>query len=836
MDNNELSALVERSQAGETGAMEELLRAAYTPVSYQCRRFLKTGQDAEDMTQEVLLLLYTKLDTLQEPAAFWGWLGRLTANRCKNALSRTHTDLPILEDEEGNSVLDNIENEDRQLVPDEAFDNAETARMIGEIVDGLPEAQRACVLLYYYDEMNVKEIAEVTGTSENTVKSRLNYARKAIRENVLEYEKKQGIRLHSIAPVSLLFYFLRRAAEESTDSASAQEMVGKIMAEGAAVVGDISGGAAKTAGSAASHALKGISLKAAAGIAAGLLIAGGITAGIVAIVNNSQEEAVEEAVAMEPDSILTESMETPEPEETEEILEEPEEISEEEPLFPAETLASLPYTGDADQCKMTVSQAEAFADALDECIAESQEMGYSNPPFCRAALFDAGNGVPALFVVWGYDMGYGSEDGYMAAVSKIYYWNGEQVLLGCENLPQEETMFSNIAVTDSGLIHSQSPSTRGGYTEISKVYTLSDGSISEESAHIYEEFAFIPSDIPSAEECRTYITEHGSFGSAYDYDALTEEKWLFYPEGDETGGRWIYEYEGDGWIAAALDGKFISAEDAEKNRQTMTWYGAEWKLGHGDAWISDVSHYWVGEWADAAELAFLLRNGQEETAPDNHAPEGTGLPEDATFSMEGHILRMTLDSRGYDIEIYYEIPVFDDEDAGYQKINGFFRRLLDQFTDPENETLAMVWETVSEYPPEADMYYHNVSAQINEQTDKYVSISQTFSSYLGGVMESETTYYNFRTDTGEELLLTDLLDGTEEEIKEMVIDALEMEIQDAADIEGTIRGYAVEDFNFYILDGQVYLCFAPYEIYGMMYGPQVPFEIGLPSELKAEWR
>ena len=165
MDNRELASLVRRSQSGEQGAMEELLRAAYTPVSYQCRRFLKTGQDAEDMTQEILLLLYTKLDTLEEPEAFWGWLARMTANRCKNAITRTHADLPLLEDEEGHSILDSIESEDRQLVPEAAFDNAETARMIGEIVDALPQQQRTCVLLYYYNEMSVKEIAGLGLTS-----------------------------------------------------------------------------------------------------------------------------------------------------------------------------------------------------------------------------------------------------------------------------------------------------------------------------------------------------------------------------------------------------------------------------------------------------------------------------------------------------------------------------------------------------------------------------------------------------------------------------------------------------------------------------------------------
>lgn len=293
MENKELTALVKKSQSGDEQAMEELLRAAYTPVSYQCRRFLKTGQDAEDMTQEILLLIYTKLDTLREPAAFWGWLGRLTATRCTNALTRTHTDLPLYEDEDGNSILDVMENEDRQTVPEEAFDNAETARMIGGIVDALPDAQRDCILLYYYDEMSVKEIAGVTGASENTVKSRLNYARRTIKENVLDYEEKQGIRLHSLAPIPLLLYFLRMAAEDGTDRAAAAEMAGKAITQGKAAMAGAGASSGSTAAQAASHAVKGISLKTAAAAAAGILAAGGVTAGILAL-SHSREESVED--------------------------------------------------------------------------------------------------------------------------------------------------------------------------------------------------------------------------------------------------------------------------------------------------------------------------------------------------------------------------------------------------------------------------------------------------------------------------------------------------------------------------------------------------------------
>ena len=219
MEKSELTALIVKAQSGDQGAMEEVLRAAHTPVSYQCRKLLRDPRDAEDMTQEVLLAVYTRLDTLKTPEAFWGWLNQTTANRCVNAMKRNHVELQFAEDEEGHSVLDSLEELDEQQVPDKALDNTETTRMIEEIVDSLPEAQRVCTLMYYYDEMSVKDIAAALGVPENTVKSRLNYARKAVKEKVLDYERK-GVKLYGLSPLPFMLYFLLRAAEETADTAA----------------------------------------------------------------------------------------------------------------------------------------------------------------------------------------------------------------------------------------------------------------------------------------------------------------------------------------------------------------------------------------------------------------------------------------------------------------------------------------------------------------------------------------------------------------------------------------------------------------------------------------
>lgn len=193
--------------------MSQLIEALQQPVYYQCLKILHHEQDAQDAAQEALLDVFTKLDTLQDPNAIVGWANRAAINRCKMAL-RKRKDYQIPEDEEGNSLLDAIEDADEQVIPDKALDNDAAKQMIVDLVDELPDAQRMCVIMYYYDGMKTREIAEALDISENTVKSRLNYSRKSIEAGVKKYEK-QGIKLYGISPISLLLYFLWKDTEQT---------------------------------------------------------------------------------------------------------------------------------------------------------------------------------------------------------------------------------------------------------------------------------------------------------------------------------------------------------------------------------------------------------------------------------------------------------------------------------------------------------------------------------------------------------------------------------------------------------------------------------------------
>ena len=184
MEQEKLLELIRRSRERDLDAQEDLMRAAQNRVYYHCKKMLKHEETAWDASQDVLLAIITGLDQLQEPAAFWGWVDGITADRCKHLLSTSHKERQLPEDEEGSALLESVEDLEETLTPDKGLDNEETRRMILGLVDDLPPEQRMTVRFYYYDEMTVKQIAEAMDTNEDTVKSRLNDAQRSIAESI----------------------------------------------------------------------------------------------------------------------------------------------------------------------------------------------------------------------------------------------------------------------------------------------------------------------------------------------------------------------------------------------------------------------------------------------------------------------------------------------------------------------------------------------------------------------------------------------------------------------------------------------------------------------------
>jgi len=204
----QLISIVTAAQRGEENAVSELYNTFYMDLHYYIMKTVKDSELAADLTQDTFIEILQTIQSLREPAAFPIWSRRIAYHKC-TAHFRKRKDVLETENEEGVSVFDNLVEERDEFIPDEALDKAELKQAIRAILDELPEEQRSAIMMRYFDEIPVKDIALIQGVSEGTVKSRLNYARKAIKQAVKEYEKKTGVKLHIKGIVPLLLWLFR---------------------------------------------------------------------------------------------------------------------------------------------------------------------------------------------------------------------------------------------------------------------------------------------------------------------------------------------------------------------------------------------------------------------------------------------------------------------------------------------------------------------------------------------------------------------------------------------------------------------------------------------------
>lgn len=207
MEKEKLISLVSAVQEKKDGAATELYDAFHNDLYYYILKTVKDPELAADLTQDSFIEILQTIDTLREPVAFITWSRQIAYHKC-TAYFRKHHDLIVDENEDGLTVFDTLEEENEEFIPDEALDKSELKKAIHTIINELPNEQRSAILLRYFDEMSVKEIADVQGVSEGTVKSRLNYGRKSIKQAVEGYEKKTGVRLHCAGVVPLLLWLL----------------------------------------------------------------------------------------------------------------------------------------------------------------------------------------------------------------------------------------------------------------------------------------------------------------------------------------------------------------------------------------------------------------------------------------------------------------------------------------------------------------------------------------------------------------------------------------------------------------------------------------------------
>lgn len=282
--------LVEQALSGNQDAWNSLYQMTYQKIYYTCICLVKKEQDALDMVQEAYTSAWEHLGELKDRQQFEAWLIRIAVNKCKNLLKKANKF--YLNDAD---AMEDCEEENENFLPESYAAQQEKRQLVFRIMSNvLSETLYRTVILFYFDEMTIQEIAQLMECPVGTVKYRLNAARRKIKEGVLAYEQQSGEKIYSVAGIpflALLFHYQVYGIPPMAKAAVAASVAGSVTAETAmaATAGAVgeqaaAGTAAKIGGYAMTKALK---TKIIAGIAA-LAVLGGAAGFIIA--NNDKDD------------------------------------------------------------------------------------------------------------------------------------------------------------------------------------------------------------------------------------------------------------------------------------------------------------------------------------------------------------------------------------------------------------------------------------------------------------------------------------------------------------------------------------------------------------------
>lgn len=373
MDELQWRESVEATKKGDKKAFEKLYRQTERAVYFTCLKLLAGEDNAKDTMQDTYMTALDKLDTLDDGAKFPMWINRIAINKCKNKLVKIKDDSLDEKIEQGTEFKD-----DESFIPEEYVTNEAKRKVIMDIIDRvLSDVQRQTIILYYYDQLSLEDIAEIMDCPVKTVSSRLCSAREKIKEAVLIYEEANDDRLHMLVPIPILTQILLKEAQ-SISVPDISPMLLSSQFFNAAANAFASTSTTVVAGGSKMTGL--ITAKIAAAIIGGVVAVGGITTAVVVSTSSdsSSQLSASSSLTVSDQSSLTvsdQSSKAPDSSSQSDSAKQTDSSNTETTTTTTTTTSSNSTAAAANSVEWTVEDLSAFFDAnvKGKPIAEAQK-------------------------------------------------------------------------------------------------------------------------------------------------------------------------------------------------------------------------------------------------------------------------------------------------------------------------------------------------------------------------------------------------------------------------------------------------------------------------------
>lgn len=167
-----MEELVEKAKNGDKEAFTNLILENQVKLYKIAKARLKNETDIEDVVQETMLILYTKLPKLKDNTKFEIWLYKILINQCNKKYRKNKTNI---------IPLDLIENQKAYSNEEKLEDKLDYEK----ILDMFKKQDQMLLLLYYSNGYTTKQIAGILNKNENTIKTKLRRMKQKIREKFI---------------------------------------------------------------------------------------------------------------------------------------------------------------------------------------------------------------------------------------------------------------------------------------------------------------------------------------------------------------------------------------------------------------------------------------------------------------------------------------------------------------------------------------------------------------------------------------------------------------------------------------------------------------------------
>lgn len=193
--------ILEKVKNGDSEATV-LLYKNIKNISYKkAYSILKNHHDAEDISEDVFVKAIEKIDTIKKPNEFTSWISKVAENKAKDLIKKSK---PTYMGEDFEYSTDDP-NSDQRVLPENVAESNENIDLYKQLISKLSDNQRTALILNKVEEKKFREIAEILGCSENTVKSRVRLGEIKLKREA-EKLKKKGYTLNGMLPLEFFTY------------------------------------------------------------------------------------------------------------------------------------------------------------------------------------------------------------------------------------------------------------------------------------------------------------------------------------------------------------------------------------------------------------------------------------------------------------------------------------------------------------------------------------------------------------------------------------------------------------------------------------------------------